>query len=221
MRSLLRIGPVSAALCAAFMASVPSCKGDDDSNGAPNDSMMCANSGGPVEDGAKDLHCTNEAGDPIIQTVGRCQSELETGAGGASGVGAGGAAGAADEEYTVLTGHEGSDDDCKYDVSFTNTCVQLNTPVTFKVTLTTRATGEPATGAHPDSPEVYFASEPQHISPSFEITAKESPPGTYSIGPIVFDRSGRWVVRHHFYENCSDVPADSPHGHIAFYIDVP
>jgi len=37
----------------------------------------------------------------------------------------------------------------------------------------------------------------------------------------VFDKSGRWVVRFHFFESCSDVPDDSPHGHVAFYIDVP
>jgi hypothetical protein len=37
----------------------------------------------------------------------------------------------------------------------------------------------------------------------------------------VFDQSGRWVVRFHYFETCSDVPEDSPHGHVAFYIDVP
>jgi hypothetical protein len=66
-----------------------------------------------------------------------------------------------------------------------------------------------------------LADDPSHISPSFEITAPEKPAGSYAIGPIVFDRSGRWVVRFHFYETCSDVPPDSPHAHVAFYIDVP
>jgi hypothetical protein len=177
---------------------------------------MCTSSGGPVEDGAVDMHCTDAAGDPIIQSVGACQSDV---AGGSAG--AGGAGSDADEQFTVLTSHQGADDDCKYDVSFTNGCVELNRPVTFTVKLTTRATGKVATGARPYSPEIYFAADPSHISPSFEITAPEKPSGTYAIGPIVFDRSGRWVVRFHFYETCSDVPQDSPHAHIAFYIDVP
>jgi hypothetical protein len=39
-------------------------------------------------------------------------------------------------------------------------------------------------------------------------------------GPLRFDRSGRWVVRFHFYEDCNDGES-SPHGHIAFFVDVP
>jgi hypothetical protein len=51
--------------------------------------------------------------------------------------------------------------------------------------------------------------------PSPEIS-----PGTYRVGPILFDKPGRWVVRFHFFETCFDAP-DSPHGHAAFYIQVP
>jgi hypothetical protein len=217
MRRARLSGRVGVVVFAAFVASVPGCKGDDDSSGGQaGTTMMCTSPGGPVEDGAADTHCTNAAGDPIIQTVGKCETGAVVGTGGA-----GGAEGSSDEAYTVLTGHQGSDDDCKYNVSFTNSCVALNQPVTFKVTLTTRSDGQPATGARPDSPEVFLADDPSHISPSREISAKESPKGTYSIAPIVFDQAGRWVVRFHFYETCSDVPHDSPHGHIAFYIDVP
>ena len=53
-------------------------------------------------------------------------------------------------------------------------------------------------------------------SPSPEIA-----PGTYVVGPIVFPRSGRWVFRFHFDENCLDLAPDSPHGHAAFWVDVP
>ena len=121
----------------------------------------------------------------------------------------------------MLTSHQGFDDDCKYDVSFTNTCVELNRPVTFKLTLARRDNGEPAVGATPNRPEAFLEDEPSHISLSRGIRAPEGPAGTYAIGPIVFDRSGRWVIRFHFYESCSDVAAGSPHGHVAFYIDVP
>lgn len=179
---------------------------------------MCLGAGGPVEDGAADTHCIDATGEPIIQSVGACRTGVAEGSAGAAG--AGGAAND-DEEYGILFSHQGADDDCKYDASFTNTCVELNQPVTFTVKLSTRATNEPATGARPYNPDVYLADDTSHISPSREIVATEKPAGTYAIGPIVFDRSGRWVVRFHFYETCSDVPPDSPHGHIAFYIDVP
>ncbi len=183
---------------------------------------MCTNGGGPVEDGQSDTHCMASSGDPIVQTIGKCTDTAEMSADTAGAGGAGGAAGASgDEAYTVLTSHQGADDDCKYDVSFTTSCVTANQDVTFRVTLTSRADRTPATGAHPDSPEIFLADNPSHISPSIGITTTEDPPGTYAIGPVDFDQSGRWVVRFHFYESCSDVPADSPHGHIAFYIDVP
>ena len=220
MGSTLSFGRVTLALLTAFVASVPGCNGDDDSMGGQAGASTCTSSGGPVEDGAVDMHCTDASGDPIVQSVGACQSDVAEGAAGAAGAG-GGAGTSTDEEFVVLTSHQGADDDCKYDVSFTNGCVELNRPVTFTVKLTTRATGKAATGARPYSPEIYLADDPSHISPSFEITAPEKPSGTYAIGPIVFDRAGRWVVRFHFYETCSDVPEDSPHAHIAFYIDVP
>jgi hypothetical protein len=81
--------------------------------------------------------------------------------------------------------------------------------------------GAEPTGTNPENPEIFLADDLTHISPSNNITATEGPAGTYEIGPVIFDRSGRWVVRWHYFENCSDVPEDSPHGHVAFYIDVP
>jgi len=181
------------------------------------------NSGGPVEDGSVDMHCVDASGDPIVQSVGACVRDIDKSGGMGGAGGADGAAGAGSEEATpaVLTSHQGADDDCKYDVSFTSSCIEVGHDATFRVTLTTRADASPATGAHPDSPEVYLESDPSHISPSVAITAPEDPPGTYTIGPIEFDQPGRWVVRFHFFETCSDLPPDSPHGHIAFYIDVP
>jgi hypothetical protein len=216
MDSCSAFARTAVAVVAVLFAAVPGCKSDDDSSPGTGGSSMCTAPGGPVEDGVKDTHCTDASGDPIVQPVGKCVTS-------AAATGEGGAAGAAnDETYTVLTGHEGSDDDCKYDVSFTTTgCVEVNHPVTFNVTLTTRATGKAATGANAQFPEVFLADDPSHISPSSDIKAPEHPSGTYAIGPIVFDKAGRWVVRFHFYEECSDIPKDSPHGHIAFYIDVP
>lgn len=215
-----RLGCVRAAGCrsvisAAILGSLvlaPSCSSDDDSAPAP---AVCTGTGGPVA-GDADMHCVASDGSQIVQSIGKCETD-------AVDTGAAGAAGAADDEtYTVLYGNSGSDDDCKYDVSFTNSCIAENTPVTFNVTLDKRSeSGAPATGDDPNSPEVFLESDPSHITPSLHIDAKETSPGTYAIGPILFDAPGRWVVRFHFFENCSDVPDDSPHGHIAFYIDVP
>jgi hypothetical protein len=214
-------------LLALVALAAPGCGGDDDDTAVP---AACKGGGGPVEDGTEDSHCSEPGGGAIVQQIGKCSSDiaLAGGSGGAAGAGgaggdhdAAGGEGHAEEEAAVLTSHRGADDDCKYDVSFTNSCVELNRPVTFHLTLIRREDQQPATGATPDSPEVFFESEPGHISPSRGITAPEKPKGTYAIGPIVFDRSGRWVVRFHFFERCSDVPPDSPHGHVAFYIDVP
>lgn len=178
-----------------------------------NGDTECASASGPVA-GPADSHCRDDDGQSLTQTIGMCRAD------GGDDVGAGGDGGA-DEEYQTLYGFQGYDDDCKYGVLFENSCVALNQPVTFKVTLTRKSDGAPATGATPDSPEIFLLDDPSHISPSNNIKAPESPSGVYSIGPIVFDRSGRWVVRFHFFEECSDVPEDSPHGHAAFYIDVP
>lgn len=159
---------------------------------------------------SSDAHCLDGAGADIIQPIGACAT---------------GAAVAADhehaaEEFGVFYGRAASDDACKYDVSFTNTCITLNQPVTFTVSLNRKGGGAPASGAAPANPEIYMAEE-AHVSPSNDITAPERSAGVYDIGPIVFDRSGRWVVRFHFFEACSDLLEDSPHGHVAFYIDVP
>ena len=60
-----------------------------------------------------------------------------------------------------------------------------------------------------------------HPTPSVNVISMESAGGNYKVGPVKLDQSGRWVVRFHFYETCSDIPEDSPHGHVAFYVDVP
>lgn len=219
LRSLFRFG---GALLSTLALVGPGCATQKTDKGDQS-SVACTNSGGPVEDGKTDTHCVDASGEPIVQSIGQCTRDIDEsgGLGGAGGTAGAAGAGNDDEKYGVLTSHQGADDDCKYDVSFTSSCIELGEDATFTVTLTTRADGSPATGAHPDSPEVFLEADPSHISPSVAITAPEDPPGTYTIGRIKFDQPGRWVVRFHFYETCSDLPPDSPHGHIAFYIDVP
>lgn len=124
-------------------------------------------------------------------------------------------------EAEIQNGREADDDNCKYHVRFENTCVAVDQPVTFTLSLTRLIDGMPGAGTNPAFPEIYLADDPTHLSPSNDITANERSPGTYEIGPVVFDQSGRWVVRFHYFDTCSELPEDSPHSHVAFYFDVP
>ena len=112
----------------------------------------------------------------------------------------------------------GNDDDCKYTVSWTSTPILENTDVYFTVVASTTVAPAPATGANIFA-EVYL--DNTHEAPPTNQTAVESPPGTYKVGPIRFDKPGAWTVRFHLHEDCKDLVDDSPHGHAAFYVDVP
>jgi hypothetical protein len=183
---------------------------DDDGDGGE-----CIGGDGAVA-GTADTHCVAEDGSEIAQVIGMCATGGEAAEEGEEHEHEEG-----EEDHPILTGREADDDDCKYHVRFENTCVAVNQPVTFTLSLTRKFDGMPGAGTMPAYPEVYLADDLTHISPSLNITASEGPAGTYEIGPIVFDRSGRWVIRFHYFEDCSDLPEDSPHGHVAFYIDVP
>ena len=196
----------------ASMAALGAACSDDDGDGGGE----CIGGEGAVA-GATDDHCVAEDGSAITQVIGTCVMGGE-----AAEEGEEHEHEEEEEEHAILFGREADDDDCKYHVRFENTCVAVNQPVTFTLSLTRKFDGTPGAGAVPKYPEVYLADDTGHISTSLaSIDASEGPAGTYKIGPIVFDRSGRWVIRFHYFENCSDLPEDSPHGHAAFYIDVP
>jgi hypothetical protein len=185
---------------------------DDDSETAE-----CIGGEGAVA-GENENHCI-ENGVPVENPIGACMTgapvDEEAGEDHEEG------APEEEEEHPVLLGREADDDNCKYHVRFENTCVALNEPVTFTLQLTRLFDDQPGSGTTPAYPEIFLADDAAHISPSNNITATEGPAGTYEIGPVVFDRSGRWVVRFHYFENCSEVAEDTPHSHVAFYIDVP
>lgn len=202
-------------LLAAVAALGLACSDDDDAAAGE-----CIGGDGAVaSSGTPDAHCTAEDGTAIAQVIGMCATGVEEGEEGEEGEEH---EHDEEEEHAILTGREADDDDCKYHVRFENTCVAVNEPVTFTLSLTRKFDNAPGTGTVPENPEVYLADDPTTISPSLgNISASEGPLGTYEIGPIVFPQSGRWVIRFHYFENCSDLPEDSPHGHVAFYIDVP
>ncbi len=167
--------------------------------------------GGPVS-GAKDTHCGSE-----VQATSPAACEAGgTGGGGGGTSGAGGAP--VEEEAPVLFNAEGDDDDCKYHVKWTSTDIYENTDVTFTLVATNKTDGTPLVGAGPET-EVYL--DDVHPAPNSHPKTSEKSPGTYEIGPIRFDKPGKWTVRFHLFEECVDLTEDSPHGHVAFFVDVP
>jgi hypothetical protein len=126
----------------------------------------------------------------------------------------------------TMYGTEGDDDDCKYHTSYTATPICENDGVYFVVTANylTRG-GAPLTGA---CAYAELCLNSMHLVPSVNSRPPlgnqqvvEGPPGTYTIGPVLFDVPGMWTVRFHFNEICCDVADDSPHGHAAYFVDVP
>jgi hypothetical protein len=160
--------------------------------------------GGPVS-GAADTHCRESDGGVRVQPVNPA-SCLATGADAGTDYG------------PTMYNAEADDDDCKYHLKFTNTPVRRNTNVNFTVTATVKATGAAATSANVIA-EVYL--NDTHPAPNTNQKTTEQGGGNYVVGPVQFDATGQWTVRFHLHENCSDEPADSPHGHGAFFINVP
>ena len=113
---------------------------------------------------------------------------------------------------------EADDDDCKYHLKYSAGALRRGDDVTFTLTANRRSDKAPATAAAPRL-EVYL--NDTHPGPNTDQHATETSPGTYTVGPVRFDAAGRWTVRFHLYETCEDTLADSPHGHAAFYVDVP
>jgi hypothetical protein len=178
--------------CAIAVAVAIACSGDE-------------MSGGPAS-GAADTHCTLADGGTQAQAVNL-----------ASCAATGSDAGLIDYGETEYNS-EGDDDDCKYHVKFTTTPVRQNTDVSFTTVVTNKAGGA-ATRNTPIALEVFL--NETHPGPNTNQHSSETSPGTYNVGPIRFDAAGRWTVRIHLHEECADEAADSPHGHVAFFIDVP
>jgi hypothetical protein len=119
----------------------------------------------------------------------------------------------------TLCNSEGDDDDCKYHVAWTSSPIRRNKDVFFDVTATRLFDAKPATGA--DVQIEAFLTD-SHPTPSVDIMSTESVgDGKYHVGPVQFDQPGKWTVRFHLFQFCVDTSEDSPHGHAAFYVNVP
>jgi hypothetical protein len=174
------------------------------SNGSPS----CPTPGGAVQ-GSPDDHCIDpDGGGPLVQTISQASCNVPPPDGGAQPADYG----------PTLDGNSGDEDDCKYHVSWTSTPVCQGDGIVFTVNVTNKADGTPLTGADTGT-EVFLSV--LHPGPTPFVNSKEGPPGTYVTEPAKFDQSGVWTVRFHFFENCTDTLEDSPHGHVAFRVQVP
>jgi hypothetical protein len=178
--------------------------------------QACLDGGGPVP-GEVDAHCTDSDGSAIVQET-RAAACMDSSAGGATD-GAGGAAPEEEEEEELtLFNAEGDDDDCKYHVAFSASCVERNRDVTLTLHASNRSDESALVGATPTT-EIFLSDT--HPAPNTKPKAVMVEPGVYTIGPVQFDKPGRWTLRFHLFEECLDAREDSPHGHVAFYVDVP
>jgi hypothetical protein len=169
-------------------------------------SSMCK--GGPAS-GAQDMHCVSDAG---LMLIAAKQSQCTAPPANTGGPDYG------DTMYNA----SGYDDDCKYFVSYSVDPVCANRPVNFTVTLKDALMMKPVTGAGSNGNMIRVEAflDPTHPASVAGVKTSETSPGVYTFGPVTFPSSGMWTVRFHFFENCTDLP-DSPHGHAAFYVNVP
>jgi len=170
----------------------------------------CAAPGGPAA-GAADSHC----GATVVRVVPAACTPPDAGTGADAGDTDGGTGGSTFGD--TMFNNNGDDDDCKYHINWAATAICENIDVRFDVTISNKFDDTAVQGAHP-SAEVFLNA--QHPAPNSGQTFTEVGLGTYKIGPIRFDQPGRWTVRFHMFENCHDSET-SPHGHGAFFVDVP
>ena len=182
--------------------------------------------------GPLDHHCVAADGGLTIQPIGVCDVldpslvppnagscgvSFDTDAGSSGGGVDAGPASSSDYGPTMY-GSAGDDDDCKYYISWVSTPIKENVDTYFAVTALRLQDMKPATCATiiPDT-----ALTPTHPPAGPPKPSVELSPGVYKVGPIPFDAPGVWTVRFHLYEECGDSREDSPHGHAAFYVQVP
>jgi len=200
----------------------------------------CASPGAPTQ-GPADSHCAGQPAQPVtpaacsVTDAGSPPSEDAGSEDAGSADAATPAPGPCGENGTdygaTMYGTEADDDDCKYHVTYTSTPICENNGTYFIVTASYLAAadggGAPLTGA---STFAELCLSDTHPGPAQDgrpspVGGKqlvvEGPPGTYTIGPVVFDAPGDWTVRFHFNELCCDISPESPHGHAAFHVTVP
>jgi hypothetical protein len=218
---------IAATLATALLAGACS------SNGTVTQQTAACSSPGQFTVGPADDHCScGDGGTTVVAVDPNICNETADG-------GDDGGAESCPWGSTMFSGQstqaQGDDDDCKYHVVVTNTSpiCQGSHGVTFQVVATRKTDGSALTGAAAGAEaftttpgdwdaDSFCDDKSSHTSPTDNgaiVPFTENPAGTYT-GTFVFDQSGAWTVRFHFFESCFDAP-NSPHGHAAFHITVP
>ena len=166
--------------------------------------------GGAPVTGAVDSHCD---GMPVVTVIPAECTEMLPATDGGTDTGS--------DFGDTMYNTSGKDDDCKYAVSYTVGQICENKGATFTVMASALAAPMGPVTCDPTNvrAEVFLTAD--HLSPSIpKVTSPTA--GTYVITGVVFNAPGMWTVRFHFCENCTDFPdGTSPHGHAAFYVNVP
>ncbi len=216
-----KIGKIAVTLVALATAGMLACKTEETSAAGGSDAGAAAEGGAGgsgVVAGAKDAHCGAKK-----QATTEAACHPDAGGGHSHDTDAGHShdtdAGAGGSEYGETNfNDEADDDECKYHAKWAASGVARDKDVAFTVTLTAKTSGAAVRGA-PVRAEVFL--DDTHPAPNTNQTSSEtSTAGVYSVGPIRFDKPGRWTVRFHFFEECAD-GVESPHGHVAFFVEVP
>jgi hypothetical protein len=221
---------LSLSLSVALLATIAACSHSHDEAAATAARLA-------VVSGAGDAHC---AGKSVAVEPAICHAAHADAGSAEAGADAGGMAISDYGPTLFLT--EGDDDDCKYHVKWSSPQVDTGASpasvklalsprhegeappptataagnATFTVVLTSKVDGKPVTGA-PVNIEAFL--DDLHPAPNTTQSVQETSPGTYTVGPVAFDASGRWTVRFHIHDECNDGER-SPHGHVAFYVQV-
>jgi hypothetical protein len=185
------------------------------SNGGTSGTTPGGQSTAAAVAGAADTHCADVP--VVVVDPAVCHATAEVDAGHDHDAGEADAGAPMEESAAVLYGSEGEDDDCKYHVKWTSSPVAKDTDVTLAIVTTYRKDSSPVTGAAPYA-EIFL--DDTHPGPNTAVKTTETSPGNYTIGPVRFDASGKWTVRFHFSADCADA-VNSPHGHVAFFVNVP
>jgi hypothetical protein len=202
------------ALALAASAVVLACSSSKTGDGGSSGSTGAQSTAAAVA-GAADTHCA--ALPVVVVDPSICHAAADPDAGHDHDAGDVDAGAPVEESAPVLFGSEGDDDDCKYHVKWTSSPVAKDTDVTLAVVTTYRSDSKPVTGAAPYA-EIFL--DDTHPGPNTAVKTTETSPGSYTIGPVRFDASGKWTVRFHFSADCTDA-VSSPHGHVAFFVNVP
>jgi hypothetical protein len=120
----------------------------------------------------------------------------------------------------TMSNAEGDDDDCKYHVKWSVASgggSKTDGELTFTVTVTNKKDNSPVTQAPIDIEA--FLDDTHPALNTDQVSTETSTPGTYTVGPVAFDTSGKWTVRFHIHDDCDDSET-SPHGHAAFFVQV-